>query len=304
MAGLKGYNNMVEAEKRGERRVNRPRWEGEVERRFKKLGAKSSWFKRKRKRGNQRQNQRGGKNKGDKTRGKEEESQIETVLFVPNTPNGLLAKMIQEEDDNFRKGTKMKRMKVVESRGTTVLSLLSCTNPWAKDGCEREDCFPCMGEKGRGGNCQQENVVYRISCLECGARQVKAEYTGESSRTAYLRGREHLEGLESQDDDNALWKHCALQHDGRKVKFMMKVLRSHKSPLTRQIHESVEIDSSTANIVMNSKGVERVPDPQGHDSSWRGSARRGGKCLVKEQEEDRNCQEEHLEKERRKLECR
>ena len=85
-------------------------------------------------------------------------------------------------------------------------------------------------------------------------RQVKAEYTGETSRTAYLRGREHWEGLESEKEKNPLWKHCMEKHGGTKVNFNMKVLRSHRTPLSRQVHESVEIDSSKADIVMNSKG--------------------------------------------------
>ena len=41
--------NMVKAEESGGRKVNRPRWEGESERRYKKLGARSNWYK---KRGN------------------------------------------------------------------------------------------------------------------------------------------------------------------------------------------------------------------------------------------------------------
>ena len=44
--------------------------------------------------------------------------------------------------------------------------------------------------------------------------------------------------------------------------FRMKVLRSHKTPLTRQIQEGVEINNSTANIIMNSKGEwngSRIP---------------------------------------------
>ena len=34
----------------------------------------------------------------------------------------------------------------------------------------------------------------------------------------------------------------------------MRVLRRHQAPLAQQIHEAVEIDYSTANIIMNSKG--------------------------------------------------
>ena len=114
-----------------------------------------------------------------------------------------MASLLQEEDDRFRRGTQMRRIKVVERGGTTLKDLLSCTNPWVKEGCTREDCLSCMGERGKGGNCQQVNVVYRITCLDCGSKQVKAEYTGETSRTAYLR-REHLEGMRNRKEDNGL----------------------------------------------------------------------------------------------------
>ena len=42
----------------------------------------------------------------------------------------------------------------------------------------------------------------------------------------------------------------------------MKVVRSHMTPLARQIHESVEIEWSQAKIILNSKGEwngSRIP---------------------------------------------
>ena len=250
ISGLRGYNSMVRVEESGGRKVNRARWDGEKERRYKKMAAKTSWYrKKKRKGGNS-----WVKGNGEKKRGKEEESDIEAVLFVPHTPGGLLAKLLQEEDDRFRRGTEMKRIKMVERGGKSIKEIFATTNPWARDGCSREDCLPCMGERGRGGDCQKENICYRVFCLECGLANVKAEYTGESSRTSYLRGREHLEGLARRSDKNALWKHCVECHGGREVQFRMKVLRGHRSPLTRQIQEGVEIENSQADIIMNSKG--------------------------------------------------
>ena len=68
--------------------------------------------------------------------------------------------------------------------------------------------------------------------------------------------------MKDEKEDNALWKHCVTEHGGTKVKFGMKVLRSHRSPLTRQIQESVEIEYSKADIIMNSKGEwngSRIP---------------------------------------------
>ena len=156
----------------------------------------------------------------------------------------------------------MKKIKMVERGGVTAKDILTKTNPWSEEGCERSDCLPCRGERGKGGNCQKENVVYRVTCQECAIRQVKAEYTGETSRTAYLRGREHWDGLEKEQEKNALWKHCVEEHGGNKVTFSMKVLRSHKAALSRQVHESVEIECSKAKYVLNSKGEwngSRIP---------------------------------------------
>ena len=203
-----------------------------------------------------------GRGIGERRKGKEEESDVETVMFVPHTPSGALAKLLQDADDQFRRGTTLKRIKMVERGGKTLKDILSRTNPWVSQGCDREECLPCSEEKGRGGNCQQEGIVYQISCRECSLSNIKAEYTGESSRTPFLRGREHLDGLRKRNEKNALWKHCEMFHGGEEVKFAMKVLRSHKTPLTRQIHESVEIDNSQAKIIMNSKGEwngSRIP---------------------------------------------
>ena len=48
---------------------------------------------------------------------------------------------------------------------------------------------------GEGGNCQQESVLYLISCLKCKAKGDVVEYVGESSRTGHRRGTEHLADL-------------------------------------------------------------------------------------------------------------
>ena len=60
----------------------------------------------------------------------------------------------------------------------------------------------------------------------------------------------------SKNENNSLWKHSAIHHKGelRKDDLKLDVIESHRSPLNRQIHEGVELDSNSADIVMNSKG--------------------------------------------------
>ena len=262
LAGLKGYMNMVRTEAEGGRKVNRPRWEGARTRRYKKLGAKSNWFKKSKKSKNDSREFSGGPKKcGRRVEGAEAE--IETVMFVPHTPGGELARLLQEADDLFIKGKGIGRVRMVERGGTTLKDILCRTNPWATDGCGRGDsCFPCRGEGGRGGNCQREGVVYKITCQECKSKGLSSYYVGESSRTAFLRGGEHLDDLRKKNIKSPLWKHCLEEHGEKLVEFSMKIVRSHKTPLTRQIHESVEIEHSSAKILLNSKSEyngSRIP---------------------------------------------
>ena len=101
-----------------------------------------------------------------------------------------------------------------------------------------------------------------ISCDGCKKAGRKAEYCGETARTPYLRGQEHLAAHAKGHEDSALFKHDVLHHGGEVGSFSMRVLMRHKKPLARQMHEATYIENSVSDIVMNSKceynGV-RVP---------------------------------------------
>ena len=137
------------------------------------------------------------------------------------------------------------------------MELLSRKNPWAPDCCEKDDCLVCSStdkKEGKATPCSLEGICYVISCTRCKAANVDARYFGESARTAYLRGKEHAKGQEKNLEDNPLHKHNVVHHQGEKGQYNMSVLRQHKKPLGRQIQEAVEIESSTADIILNSKG--------------------------------------------------
>ena len=95
---------------------------------------------------------------------------------MPCTPGGTLQRWIQEEEDKFTKGTKLKRIRVVERGGSKLKDLLGCSDPWVGARCERTDCLPCQGKEEDGGgiNCQKENVTYTIRCTECARAGKKA----------------------------------------------------------------------------------------------------------------------------------
>ena len=56
-----------------------------------------------------------------------------------------------------------------------------------------------------------------------------------------------------KDENNDLWKHCLLEHGGEKQKFKIKGLGGSRSCLERQANESVRIEMSKADCVMNSR---------------------------------------------------
>ena len=48
------------------------------------------------------------------------------------------------------------------------------------------------------------------------------------------------------DQNNALYKHCVLEHGGAKAEFSMRALASYQSCLVRQVNEAVRIGGSKA----------------------------------------------------------
>ena len=85
----------------------------------------------------------------------------------------------------------------------------------------------------------------------------KARYYGETSRSIYVRGKQHLSALEKADQhkDNAFVNHRNNFHKGeeQEVRFKLSLVKKFKRPLERQVWEGVEIHKADVDIVMNSK---------------------------------------------------
>ena len=179
-----------------------------------------------------------------------------TVLFVPKTPAGELARRLREVETEIEK-ISGDRVKVVEKAGVMLKNILHKANPWAGDQCGRQECLVCRQEKG--GNCRQRNATYSTECkrcLEIGGK--KSRYYGESARTCFERGQEHQKDYQNAKEDSHMAKHWLEDHPGEeRPNFAMKVARTHKSALVRQVHEAVLIEMANENEevnVLNSRG--------------------------------------------------
>ena len=140
---------------------------------------------------------------------------------------------------------------VVQERAGASIKHTAKAEPLRYKGCLREDCFPCRS--GGNGRCENNGAGYRIECLTFQRAGKTTTYEGETSRNSYTRGLVHWNALCLKDKENALWKHCLVVHDGVEAEFRMDVIGIYRTPLVRQVNESVRIVMSKADCVMNSK---------------------------------------------------
>ena len=179
---------------------------------------------------------------------KTQRDQVSAPLIIDPT-SGSMTSEIKEVCRRFEAVTGM-RVAVQERAGDSIKHIAKA-EPLRERGCEREDCFPCT--TGGEGKCEKNGVGYRIECLSCQRVGLTTLYEGETARNAYTRGLEHEDALRMEDEENALWKHCVVQHQGVKAEFSMTVTGVHRTPLVRQVNEAVRIVITKAGCVMNSK---------------------------------------------------
>ena len=85
-------------------------------------------------------------------------------------------------------------------------------------------------------------------------------YEGESSRSARLRGKEHLQGYKNKNESNKLYKHKILEHpEEDNIEFKMEIIGLFKDALTRQANEAVRIKNCEKSEILNSKSQFNHP---------------------------------------------
>ena len=244
---MKGYEKQLKRNDDGECSLHRPKGYRMEERVREKMIKKRSWYK-----------------------------PFDTVIFCPPTPGGQLAKRLKEVTQEVSERHDIK-VKVVERAGRSLKSQL--TTGGSEVRCRSNDeCI--VHRNGGSGDCGTEGVVYKGICITCKERgiaskpgdngeviridgeqrrSVESVYYGETSKSCFVRGRQHIESIENEaghsGTTNAFARHRELYHKGEEedVQYKVEVVRRFKKPLERQVWEGVEIHSSDAEVVMNSK---------------------------------------------------
>ena len=91
---------------------------------------------------------------------------------------------------------------------------------------------------------------------KCKEQNLDSVYIGESSRSGYVRGKQHLEAAKTpkSHENNAIARHILEYHESENDStiFKMDVINSFNRPLQRQLKEGIEIARCEADILMNS----------------------------------------------------
>ena len=221
-AAYEKFDKMCNDEDNGVRPIHRPREWKERERRLEKEAKVSNWHKSK-------------------------PNQVSAPLILDPTA-GSLSKDAKEVCRKFEQVTGMRV--VVQERAGNANKALAKSEPLKNEKCGRQDCFPC--ETG-GGKCEKNGAGYEIVCVTCMRAGRKTCYYGETGKNGYTRGGEHKAACRLENEENALYKHCQLEHGGMQAEFSMKVSGRFSSCLVRQVNEAVRIGMSDDECLMNSK---------------------------------------------------
>ena len=251
-SGLKGYQSKLERSIVEGRDLHRDDKSTAGSRFKKKLLAKSNWFKKgtKKDQGNKVHNGTC-KPPGQRER-KRKNIPPATVFFVPRTPNGELATLLREAEQDIAKLTG-DRIKIVEKSGKMMKSSLQNSNPWSGENCGRNECLVCKDKITSNGDCRKRNILYQTFCLECKKAGKDSIYIGESSRTGFERGGEHQYDFKTKAEDSHMFLHQSEEHGDMEIKFSMKIVKQFQSSFRRQVHEAVSISRNSSRNILNSK---------------------------------------------------
>jgi hypothetical protein len=163
----------------------------------------------------------------------------------------------EEEVNRFSK----ERIKIVEDGGVEMKNFLVEKDPFPNLKCDKKKCLICESETSENlkVTCNSNNVGYKLECDTCFERGQIRVYEGESSRSARVRGAEHMADYDKKRPNSVLFKHKENEHKSEEMKIRMEVTRKFRDPLTRQANEAVRISHRKKLELLNSKSEFNHP---------------------------------------------
>ena len=140
-----------------------------------------------------------------------------------------------------------------------MADILVKKNPFPGEECEIKTCIICSSSQKLPYPCNVSNVGYKMACETCKSRGLNKVYEGETSRSARIRGAEHLSGFKGGKESNAMFKHKMSDHREEKMEFTMQITKRFKDPLSRQANEAVRISNRGNGELLNSKNEFNHP---------------------------------------------
>ena len=185
-----------------------------------------------------------------------------TVLQVPNTNGGVLARNLMRAEEKLARVSGY-NVKIVEQSGIQLCRMFDRVFP--NPTCHWDDCPTCLNSTKKGGSkCRKSNVVYEATCIECESASTSKEsetkiigpddpsasiskYIGETSRTLAERSAEHITAASNFDLDSFIVKHWVAAHPAlsQQPRIKFAVRSSFKDPLTRLVTEAVLIEKES-----------------------------------------------------------
>jgi hypothetical protein len=219
-SALAAYDKLRKLETDGVRPLYRPREWNREERDKERISKKTDWYKR----------------GGD-----------DSVIFVPATPGSNLRKKMEEK---IRKSSF--KIRVVEKAGVSLKRKLQRSNPFKKKTCDRQNCLVCT--TGGKGPCDAVGINYELVCEDCQNDGEVSKYVGQTSHSAFTRGKEHQSDLAGMRDSSKMAQHQRDKHGGLQTRFRMDVVGVYgQDAMLRQIAEAVRISNTQDRQLINSR---------------------------------------------------
>ena len=103
--------------------------------------------------------------------------------------------------------------------------------------------------------CTNEGIGYVLECWPCRLEGKEARYIGESSRSAFQRGKEHMADIKAGKKAHPINIHFSEVHEGKEQEVIMRTLTTPQTALARQVAEAVRIRRrGREGAILNSRG--------------------------------------------------